>query len=161
MKLKFIYSLLLIITYFSIISCERDDICIDDITPHLTIRFYDNEDQSVLKKIRQLSIKIVGVENDSLNFSVSDSIFIPLIVTEDVTQYVLTLDSDENTFNRDTVRVNYDREDVFVGRACGFKTIFKNAEYTLISDDDNWIFDIETITQTIDNETKAHVKIFH
>jgi len=149
-------ALLLVIT-----GCERDDICIDEITPHLVVRFYNNDDQTLLKKFSQLSVKIMGVENDSINFSSNDSILIPLKTTEDITRFIITLDSDQNTFNRDTLTVAYGREDVFVGRSCGFKTIFNNANYTLQTDSENWILDTEIITQTIDNETTAHVKIFH
>jgi len=161
MKMTFIRITLFIITIIIINSCERDDICIDEITPHLNIKFYNNDDQTLLKKFSQLSVKIIGVENDSINFSSNDSILIPLKVTDDVTQFIITLDSDQNTFNRDTLMVSYGREDVFVGRSCGFKTIFNNANYILQTGSDNWILDTETITQTIDNETTAHVKIFH
>lgn len=161
MKIKFTYIILFVITLITINSCERDDICIDEITPHFNLRFYNNDDQTLLKKFSQLSVKIVGIENDSINFSSNDSILIPLKVTDDITQFIITLDSDKSTLNRDTLTVEYSREDVFVGRSCGFKTIFNNANYTLETGSENWILDTETITQTIDTETTAHVKIFH
>ncbi len=159
MKIKFTHILLLIITCITINSCERDDICIDEITPHLIIRFYDNDDPTLFKKFSQISVKIIGVKNDSINFLSTDSILIPLKVTEDITQFIVTLDSDKTTFIRDTLTVSYDREDIFAGRSCGFKTIFKNSNHTL--DSNNWIQNVETITQIIDNETNAHIKIFH
>ncbi len=161
MKITFIRIILLIIIFITINSCERDDICIDQITPRLVIKFYNNDDQTLLKRFSQLSVKVIGVENDSINFSSNDSIIIPLKVTEDVTKFIITLDSDENTFNRDTLTVNYNREDVFVGRSCGFKTVFNNANYTLQTGSENWMLDTEIITQTIDNDDTAHVKIFH
>jgi len=161
MKINFNYTILIIATLITISSCERDDICIDEITPHLTIRFYDNDEQTSFKNFAQLSVKIIGFENDSINFSLTDSIAIPLKTTEDVTQFILTLNSDEPTFDRDTLTVSYDREDIFVGRSCGFKTIFNNADYTLTTGSENWIKDTESITRIIDNETNAHVKIFH
>jgi hypothetical protein len=161
MKIKFTYIILFIITFIIINSCERDDICIDEITPHLVIRFYNNDDHTLFKRFSQLSVKVIGVENDSINFSSTDSISIPLKVNDDITQFIITLDSDQNIFNRDTLSVSYNREEIFVGRSCGFKTIFSNANYTLQTGSENWILDTETITQTIDNETTAHVKIFH
>jgi len=161
MKINFNYIILIAAALIIISGCERDDICIDEITPHLTIRFYDNDDQITFKKFEQLSVKILGFENDSINFSLTDSIAIPLKTTDDVTQFILTLDSNESTFNRDTLTVSYDREDIFVGRSCGFKTIFNNADYTLSTGSENWILDTESVTRIIDNETNAHVKIFH
>ncbi len=154
--------MLLIITFITINSCERDDICIDEITPKLVITFYDKEDPSSVKIVTNLSAKIIiGTESDSIPILANDTIIsIPLKVTENSTQYILTINSDNGAqLIRDTISITYNREDVFVGRSCGFKTIFNNTNYIL--DSNNWIQNLETITQTIDNETDAHVKVFH
>jgi hypothetical protein len=154
--------ILIVILLISFISCERDDICIDDITPQLIIRFYNNDDQEKTKSISQLSVKINGIENDSLIFTATDSIAIPIKVTEDLTQYVLTQNSNDPTLlNRDTLTVSYSREDKFVGRACGFETLFNNVNFDLTQDSSMWIQSFEKTTEQIENETKAHVKIFH
>jgi hypothetical protein len=143
-------------------SCERDDICIDEITPRLIIRFYDYDNQTETKNIKQLSVKIIGTENDSLLFSGTDSIFIPLKTTENSTQYVLTVDSNSITeLNRDTITVNYTPDAVFIGRSCGYKSVFNNTTYTPVTDKNMWIQKIQKITEQIENETTAHVKIFH
>ena len=160
MNKKIIVILLSLLSLIMISSCERDDICIDEITPQLIIRFYNNDTPELFKRVNQLSVKIAGIENDSLMFNATDSIAIPLKVTEDMTQYTLTINSDNGAeLIRDIITVNYEREDVFVARSCGFKTIFNNTNYTQNSN--NWVQTIETITQTIDNETNAHLKIFH
>ena len=160
MNKKIIVILLSLLSLIMIGSCERDDICIDEITPQLIIRFYNNDTPELFKRVNQLSVKIAGIENDSLVFNATDSIAIPLKVTEDMTQYTLTINSDNGAeLIRDIITVNYEREDVFVARSCGFKTIFNNTNYTQNSN--NWVQTIETITQTIDNETNAHLKIFH
>jgi len=162
MKFKLEYLFFLIITIIVITSCERDDICIDEITPNLTIRFYDFDNQTVTKSISQLSVKINGIENDSLFFSGTDSIFVPLKVTSNNTQFVFTVNSnDVALLNRDTLTVNYSAEAVFIGRSCGYKSIFNNTSYNLTDDGDLWIQKIEIITEQIENETTAHVKIFH
>lgn len=159
--MKKIAIILFIIISFIALSCERDDICIDQITPHLIIRFYDNDNQIETKKANLLSVRFMGIENDSIILSSSDSIAIPLKVTEDFTKYILTINKDNGGINRDTLTVNYTLENVFVGRSCGFKSIFKNTSHTLQTGSENWIKNIETVTQTIDNENNAHVKIFH
>ena len=57
-------------------------------------------------------------------------------------------------------------EEVFVSRSCGFKAIFNNVSVSSDVSND-WIIGLtETlentiIIPTIDNETAAHVKIFH
>ena len=159
MKKLFVLVLFFLI---ALLSCERDDICIDEITPHLTIRFYDFDDQTETKSISQLSIKINGIENDSIFFSGTDSIYVPLKVTTNSTQFVFTVNSNDVTLlNRDTLTVNYSTEAVFVGRSCGYKSIFNNITYASVDDGDMWIQKIEMITEQIENETTAHVKIFH
>ena len=136
----------------AMISCERDDICLDGITPHLTIRFYDFDDQTETKSISQLSIF----------FSGTDSIYVPLKVTANSTQFVFTVNSyDVTLLNRDTLTVNYSTEAIYVGRSCGYKSIFNNITYAPVDDGDMWIQKIEMITEQIENETTANVKIFH
>ena len=72
--------------------------------------------------------------------------------------------SSEN--NQDILSINYEIEEVFVSRSCGFKAIFNNV--TVTSDVSNdWILGLtetleNTITiPTIDNESSAHLQIFH
>jgi len=162
MKKKLIFLTLFLLVLIALNSCERDDICIDEITPKLVITFYDKDDPATVKAVSNLSAKIfIGTEADSIPLFVTDTIVsVPLKVTEDNTQYILTIDSNNGALlKRDTLTVSYIRENVFVGRSCGFKTIFKNTTYQL--DSNNWAENTETISQTIDNETDAHVKIFH
>lgn len=162
MKVNFKYILLFIFTLTIFNSCERDDICIDEITPKLVIKFYDKDDPTVVKAVTNLSAKIIiGTENDSIPIFINDTIAsVPLKVTENITQYILTINSNNGAeLIRDILTISYEPEDVFVGRSCGYKTIFNNTTYTL--DSNNWVQSTESITQTIDNETEAHVKIFH
>ena len=90
-----------------------------------------------------------------------DSILIPLDVTRN--QIIYNIYSESNI---DIITINYDVEEVFVSRSCGFKAIFNNVSVTSDVSND-WIIGLtetleNTITiPTIDNETAAHVKIFH
>ena len=148
--------LLLLIMFAGFSSCERDDICIDDITPHLIIRFYDVTDTTLVKSVTPLSVKILDIEANYISNSTTDSIALPLVSSTDVTRFVLTNDS-----NSDTITVNYIPEAVFVGRSCGFKSIFNDLDLQVTDDGENWIQSFNIISQQIENETSAHVKIFH
>ena len=148
--------LLLLIMFAGFSSCERDDICIDDITPHLIIRFYDVTDTTLVKSVTPLSVKILDIEANYISNSTTDSIALPLISSADFTRFVLTNDS-----NSDTITVNYIPEAVFVGRSCGFKSIFNDLDLQVTDDGENWIQSFNIISQQIENETSAHVKIFH
>ena len=148
--------LLLLFIFAGLMSCERDDICIDDITPHLIIRFYDATDTTLVKSVAQLSVKILEIEANYISNSATDSIALPLISSADFTKFVLT-----NESNSDTITINYTPEAVFVGRSCGYKSIFNNLDLQVTDDGENWIQSFNIISQQIENETSAHVKIFH
>jgi hypothetical protein len=152
MKKNLLY---LILTLITVISCERDDICLDDVTPNLIIRFYDYENQTELKSISIDSIKINGFEiiDDYTGVS-TDSLTVPLNVSEAITKFILNEDTTE-----ETITFSYDRFDEFVSRSCGYRTIFDNL--AIQENSQNWIQQIEIVNSTINNEEKAHVYIYH
>ena len=163
MKKIILFLVLALVLSFS--SCEKDDICIDPITPNLIIRFYDNTDANTLKPVANLQIKNTDIDSIfSDNIVATDSIIIPLNAFAENTTYQLTINStDTNTVNSDTLKISYTREDVFVSRSCGFKTIFKDVSLSVTTDTNNWIKSALFIddTNAILNETQAHVKILH
>jgi len=163
MKQNKIYLLIIILIGTFLLSCERDEICIDEVTPHLTIRFYDNDDPETKKSVNGLIVvsEINGIL-DTIKISPKDSISLPLNVYDTQTTYILTKKIDEIS-NEDKLIVTYEVENVFVGRSCGYKSIFKNVDYTLedVNNDDLWIKSKEQITEHIENENNAHLKIFH
>jgi len=147
-------------------SCERDDICIDEITPKFIVRFYDFDNSELTKSVENIAVRIIGVGIDSLYtdnsttiLTLTDSIAIPLIVTDSETKFIITSNStDEALISIDTLTLNYTAEEVFIGRSCGFKSVFNDVDY---DNTNNWIKNIEVVSDTITNETSAHVKIFH
>jgi len=157
--------LLIVLLFLSFLACEKDDICIDPVTPNLIMRLYDITDGTSVKSVANLQIKNIDI--DSLfneNITAADSITIPLNINQDSTTYVFTINSnDVDLINSDTLKISYTREAIFVSRSCGFKTIFKNVTLNLTSDTNNWIQSVIFIDpkNTIENETKAHVKILH
>lgn len=150
-------------------SCERDEICLEDITPKLVIRFYNANIPEEVKSVLNLKVEIEGIDGEYTNETITvftDSIAIPLVVTESKTRFILTLPGDESEGtkdNIDTISLVYTQQDVFISRACGYKTIFNNVKGSLVTDDDNWIKAIEAQVDPLQiiDENAAHVKIFH
>ena len=141
-------------------SCEKDDFCIDPITPNMIIRFYDATNTSNTKSVSNLSVNPEGLDVIYSNESL-DSILIPLDVTSGQIIYNFSKGN-----NQDIITIDYNVEEVFVSRSCGFKAIFNNV--TVTSDVSNdWIIGLtetleNTITiPTIENESAAHLQIFH
>ncbi|MEN8185912.1 MAG: DUF6452 family protein [Bacteroidota bacterium] len=152
-----------------LVSCEKDDICLEENTPKLIIRFYDNENPALFKNVSNLAIRIEGLEGFYVNEGIStttDSIAVPLEVVKDFTKIELILngaDEDADNDNSDFIDVNYNRTDEFISRSCGFKTIYNTVEFQLNPDTEEWIKIITPVEspQNITNEKNRHVKIFH
>lgn len=174
--------IIVIILLFSvIISCERDDICPEATatTPHLIIRFYDVTELTETKRV--INLQIHGLDDDGNELELyqsvtsSDSLAIPLRTIDNdtndengiTTKFKLhkeyEIDGNDNiSGNPDIIAITYDTEDIYVSRACGYKTIFNNVELILTTDDDNWIELIQIEEPLIiDDESAAHVQIFH
>ena len=82
----------LFVTITTLISCEKDDICIDEITPYFIIRFYDADNPEFYKKVVDIKVELEGVDgfytDDGTTItSFTDSIAIPVKVTEDFTKF--------------------------------------------------------------------------
>lgn len=159
----------LFIIFLIIIGCEKDEICLEDTTPHLIVRFYNQNIPDELKSVLNLKVNIEGIEGEYKNETITvftDSIAIPLMVTENKTIFILTLPGDEENDmedNLDTMTLIYTQEDIFVSKSCGYKTVYHNAKVTVTQDDDNWIKFLEPTADPLEiiDENLAHVKIYH
>ena len=149
------YITIIIVSFLAILSCEKDDICIEATTPNLVIRFYNNDIQTDVKDVLLDSVWSINKNGIEQYKSVStDSIAIPLNLNENSTTYII-----ENNSIKDTLKFIYDRKDVFVSRSCGYKTIFENLQ--IESNSINWIKNININNAIIENDTAAHISIFH
>ena len=150
--------LFIIIIILVTLACERDDICIDDTTPDLILKFLDATDDSLTNPVSSLEVIYLETELDTLTLS-GDSINIPLRIDLDTTKLKLTHQIATDDIRTDTLVLSYDREEVFVGRSCGFKLTFNNLK--IESTTNNWIQSISTANnpQNIEDETTAHINI--
>ncbi len=163
------------------LSCEKDDICAETTptTPQLILRFYDILEQEETKMVTDFIAYGLDDNNDVVIFddlfiTTTDSLVIPLRTEANATRIVLHRDYDvddngtpDDTTddialgNTDVINITYQREDVYVSRACGYKSIFNNIAISIETDADNWVLNSETLNANITNENSAHVKIYH
>lgn len=148
-----------------IVNCEKDDICTEETptTPRLVIDFFNSENPSVPRSVNQLQVKSPDVEQAMLFNGVSQ-IAIPLKTFEDETVYEFTINSDQTTANTDIIRINYVRNEIYISRACGYKTHFGLSPangFIVESDPENWIQDYSIQRTLIESEEDAHIKIFY
>ena len=171
--------LILLLSIGIIISCERDDICPESTptTPKLIIEFYDSANPESIKFVPQ--IRVQGVNNDNVlegyEATNVDDLILPLRTDTTATQYRLRKDYSNNNAgtpddpsddfpngNEDIITIKYTTEQVFVSRACGYKTVFRNISLTIEQDSNNWIASRQSVTdnQSVEDETTAHFYLF-
>jgi hypothetical protein len=170
----------LLLFVFSLLGCEKDDICDANTptTPRLVIEFYDfNASTETLKNVTKLKVKSDDVaEGIVFNESITDAnrylsnsskIFIPLKTTDVTTKYNFThnfgVAGSENT---DILEFKYTKQDFYISRACGFKTLFTlNPTNPIVTTEpfnspSSWIKNIVIVKANLENENEVHVKIF-
>lgn len=161
--------IILFFVFFSILGCEKDDICDSETptTPSLVVEFYDISNPTVLKNVVNLKITAAGFTEPLGVFNSVSKIKLPLKTNTTTTSYSFVLNSsDVDNDNEDLISINYVGQDIFVSRACGYKTIYSLTGTNPITysepttSDGAWIQDLQIASTTIINENETHVKIF-
>ena len=141
-------------------ACEPDDICLEGTpgTPELIVVFYDKNQTDT--KTSVAVVQVLGVDMEGLLYdATADSIALPLKTVASSTSFSLTTTQNGNAVE-DIITFNYNPEDQFISRACGYKTVFTNLTFStgnpLI-----FISSIEILTNTISDNKNTHVKILH
>ncbi len=147
-------------------SCERDDICAatTPTTPLLVIDFFDANNPAEQKIPTDLLIVEEG-SDQGLAFT-SATISIPLRTDVDQTRFNFVLNTGstdtDNPQNVDLLIFNYVRQEEYISKACGFRVTYQALQDEFISGDDNaWIDNITIVNSIIEDETEAHIRIFH
>lgn len=156
------------IALLSMVSCEKDDICVDAVTPQLIITFYDQDNVSDAKDVTLLRVYGEGLDPDGavIDRTTTDSIAIPLKTLEDSTSYVFITNSgddenDQEVGNADVLTFYYNINEIYVSRACGYKVNYSSLTAGITPDTDNWITNISIENNEVTDEVAAHVNIYH
>lgn len=147
----------ILLTFSVLISCEKDDICIEgsENTNRVTIGFIDNESKNPTG-INLSYIK--GVNNDSIiseEFSGTE-LKLPLMVSSNQTKYIL-----EQNEVRDTLIIFHQTNHLYLNRSCGFKSNFLIKSDTEIIKESGWIREITIVQDSIFNEEKTNIFIHY
>ena len=175
---KFLKIIVALFFAISIFGCEKDDICPDTTptTPRLIFEFYEFNNPNVLRSVSNLKVFVNDTESVVLNESstATDStkfiatgtkIALPLDFNSNETTFKLRLDdpasSDPLVFFDDDMTISYNSEQIYVSRACGFKTNFDiiNINQT-DAVEDRWIKNLIIELPNVQTENEIHVKIY-
>ena len=147
----------ILLTFFVLISCEKDDICIEgsENTNRVSIGFIDNES----KNPTGINLSFIkGVNNDSIlseEFSGAE-LKLPLMVNSNQTKYIL-----EQNEIRDTLIIFHQTNHLYLNRSCGFKSNFLIKSDTEIIKESGWIREISIVQDSIFNEEKTNIFIHY
>jgi len=156
------FKIFLVIIFFEIFTqCEKDDICISSVVgnPDIVILMLDKGKRNTPSGFL---IRPIGTEKQ-LSESSSDSLTLPLKLTESVTQFEFITNNGDTNENIDTLQINYQRSDQFINGACGYRAnfILKESPILILNSGDNWIKGAIIIKDTISDETSAHLGILY
>ncbi len=149
-------------------ACERDDLCTPDqaTTPRMTIVFKDVTNPTQIKEVTSLRVKEIGSGefapldfNGSMLLEDADTIYLPLRNNFDLTSYDFFKEEDGVNLISN-VDFRYSRNEEFVSRACGFRTLY-NGLGSGVSANTGWINRTQVVDTTITNNLIVHVEIFH
>jgi hypothetical protein len=179
MKKIIVIALFALCVGYAFWSCEKDDICAEGTatTPSLVIQFFNNENRTVARRVTNLRVAGQGMPGPILwggaeAETVSDTIIrVPLRTGMDTTTYGFTNNSTatDGTRNQDIITFNYTRNEVYVSRACGYKTLFYlndnipgSSENPVLDagGDGPWISEIVVVKPNIENENETHINIY-
>lgn len=172
--MKKITTLLLLLVCIAF-SCERDDICPEDTptTPRLIVEFRDVTLTDNIKSVPGLRIEDFDDDTRTLDedhsITSEDQMLLPLNTNANETKYRVYRDyeNDEDviTGNPDVITITYETSEIYVSRACGYKTVFANVVLTITPEtgSDNWMLFAapENENQSVINEDEIHYTIRH
>ena len=148
---------LILISLILILSCEKDDICIEgsENTNRVTIGFLDDETKNPTG-ISLVNLK--SIRNDSIiheSFS-GETIKLPLKVNSTKTQFLL-----DNNDLIDTLTIYHQSIHQYLNRSCGYKSNFIINSQTEITKQTGWIREISVIKDSIFNEEETNIFIHY
>lgn len=153
-----------IVCLFFLGSCEKDDICLEGTpaTPRLIVVFRDHLDTAVKKQVENLVIQGFD-QKEILQTFTGDSIALPLRKKLDFSQFKLSFNLDTDSLITDSLQFNYNRFDLYINRACGYKSnyVFQKPSHYLLTKSEGWIQNIEKSKDTISDEQNTHLVIYH
>lgn len=161
--LKFYILSFLTLTF---VACEKNDLCdgADVQTPRLHIALRNQFDVEAPKVAPYITAYIPGYQ-DTLKFVSKTDLLLPLESQLSQTKWVLTLynsnQADRTIVGVDSLTFLYIPENIYISRACGFKTNYSAFSHQRTQTAGSWIQGVNTLTTNLTNENNIHLEFFY
>lgn len=165
-------SVLVVALTLVLMACEKDDICGKDepTTPSLLLEFYDYNDQN--RQMNNLVEAYVSGRENEIIKSNGYKLKLPLKLAEPETSWILkttVIVNNQQQIKLDTLTFKYVVNTHYLNKACGYISTFSlkqdgtspllNGSATITTG--NWIKFYITETNEIQDDKKAHFKIYY
>lgn len=137
MKKRIAFPLLSLVGLVIFYACEKDDVCVDRITPRLFVQFYKSRDHTTeepatltLGNFTITTLEKGGKWNALYSNATADSVYLPLHIDADTSKFTINIDEKRT----DVLTIWYQRKSQFVSKACGLRTIYINLRETHTAD---------------------------
>src|SRR5690554_2058675 len=171
MKRCLFLTLLTLFCLGSLSRCEKDDICAEDTptTPKVVVDFYEYLNPSVQKSFSKLEVFDVAFPQQVLVYENTNQILLPLRTDTQISNYVFRLtytNINTEVTNEDLVEIRYAQDDIYISRACGYKSNFTltdseplspNPKVSDSSAEELWIKELIVRQAVIINENETHL----
>lgn len=163
--------ILIALLNLSLVGCEKDDICTEDTTPKLVIDFYEYLNPTVKKNFLKLEVSEINNPEVILSIEHNNQLKLPLKTNASQSTYLFRLyyNSLNNVvYNDDIISIDYSKADIYVSRACGFKSNFTlntptpnhtNPSLSEPNPDGFWIKETIIKQPLITNENETHLDL--
>jgi hypothetical protein len=147
--------------------CTRDDICPEETptTPLLMVEFKDISNRLESKAVSSFRVLVNDADTLEVYLGTSDTLVgIPLNSQAMISEFQFITNSNDTLIsNTDIIKFTYTTQDIYINRACAFKSIYNELEVELETGlgINNWIRDFTVLKTTIEDDTEAHLTIFH
>ena len=152
-------------------SCDSTGICTKPVTPKLMIGFSKLDNLGNPKDIDPpKDLKIYGIK-DGVEIFIDGTepqyLYPDLTQTDEDKRVALIFDVNRDSLTyifkfdsgNDTLKMKYIRNNRYVNKDCGYKTVFNNVELEYYST--HVIDSIALLTETIDYDTEQHIQLFN
>ena len=159
------YFLIILLGFCLIYSCEEDDICVDEKTPQLYVKFededQDEDDDSEMDSIIIYRKNFEGTYELVIQQAKTvaiDSVQVALLLEEVAETELIISKRTYDITNYDTLTVNYVREVEFGSKACGYKVNYLDTQFSIT---DNFFIALEQLQPQITNEENPHILLYY
>lgn len=151
-------SLLLLGLFFA---CEENDICLEGKTPQLIIKLKNKADpKQIMDSLYIFQENTKGFYTPIIAGKGRDSVSIPLPLEEtNHTNFIFSKRKDYTAENSDKAILSYDYSTKYTSKACGFRVIYKNLKFDLLST--HFIKSYKILRNEITDQSSAHIELYY